>query len=644
MNTKKEFHTARVFTAMAILLFAVFGTHAQNIDSLENIIKTGTTAEQMEALNQLITLYEYNNTPKALEYVSIEKKLADKEKQRFYQGNVMAHLGAIYYSKKMIDSALYYYQGASAIWEELNDSLNLAIAWSHIGSMQTLLNRPVEAIENNRKALAYFQRVKRADNEADALNNIANAYGKMDNIQKSNEYTLKAIKIQEEVKDTIGLGISYYNLGTKNNSIEYGEKAIVLFRQAKNLYRLGMSLVRVCRIILNNNTSELTLPKWKSKIIRYLDEASDIAEKTNNNNMKYEILSVKTQYELIAGNFQKAQSLAENLLATTDTTMTTDMLTAYQLLLYSSIRTNDQNNAIIYFEKYCRLIEEMHQKEWVDKMSEMEIKFETEKKELQITALQKQKELIMWLSIAGGGVLLLILTVSLFLWRLTVQRRRFAEQHVTQLEQEKRLVATQSVLDGETHERSRLARDLHDGLGSMLTGVKLNLMEMKKGAFLEYVDVERFNRALELLDESVQEMRRVAHHLMPDSLARFGLKPAVSDFCSNFPQVKFAYFGDDSRLDPNLEVMIYRTIHELVNNALKHSHATEIFLQIMQEPDRIAFTVQDNGCGFNSEAKTDGTGLQNIRDRVTAFNGIISIDSKIGQGTEINVELMINNK
>ena len=304
-----------------------------------------------------------------------------------------------------------------------------------------------------------------------------------------------------------------------------------------------------------------------------------------------------------------------------------------------------------YYVKYDSINNELFNEQSQSQINYMSARFDADRQKLQITALQKQKEFIMWLSIAGGGVLLLILTVFFFLWRLTMQRRRvaeqqkqLAEQHVTQLEQEKRLVATQSVLDGETHERSRLARDLHDGLGSMLTGVKLNLMEMKKGAVLEYIDVERFNRALELLDESVQEMRRVAHHLMPDSLARFGLKPAVSDFCSNFPQVKFAYFGDDSRLDPNLEVMIYRTIHELVNNALKHSHATEIFLQIMQEPDRIAFTVQDNGCGFDPETKTDGTGLQNIRDRVIAFNGIISIDSKIGQGTEINVELMTNDK
>jgi len=215
---------------------------------------------------------------------------------------------------------------------------------------------------------------------------------------------------------------------------------------------------------------------------------------------------------------------------------------------------------------------------------------------------------------------------------------------VKQLEQEKQLVATQAVLDGETQERSRLARDLHDGLGSMLTGVKLNLMEMKKGAKLEYPDVERFDKALGLLDNSVVEMRRVAHHLMPDSLSRLGLKPAVEDFCRSLaPTVVFDYFGDEKRLDPMMEVVIYRSIHELVNNALKYSGASQILVQLMQEPNRISFTVQDNGCGFDPSMETNGSGLRNIRNRIASFGGNIQIDSRMGEGTEINGELKVEN-
>jgi len=85
--------------------------------------------------------------------------------------------------------------------------------------------------------------------------------------------------------------------------------------------------------------------------------------------------------------------------------------------------------------------------------------------------------------------------------------------------------------------------------------------------------------------------------------------------------------------------MIYRSIHELVNNALKYAGASQILVQIIQEPDRIAFTVQDDGCGFDPAVESKGMGLQNIRTRVASYNGILDINSRPGEGTEVNVEI-----
>jgi len=632
-------------------LFSVMGMQAQNVDSLENVVKTGTPEMQMKALSQLTTFYQFNDVPKAMEYAWKEKNIADKEKSRTGQATALSDLGDIYYTRKIIDSALYYIKAASVIWEELGDRQKLADSWADMGSMQILLDHPDDAIENNRKALEYYQHAGSEGKAAIALTNIANAYSYMGNNEKSNQYTLQAIAIWEKIGDKIQLGISYYNLSTncgekKKEGIEYGEKAIAIFRETGNIYYIGMALIRVCRVVLSSIDEDAPADNKTTtalkKVSAYLSEASTIAEKTQNENMKYEILFSQTYYELVSGNYKKAKSLAENLLAATDTTNKYDMESAHELLIYSLIRTNDSNRAVQYFSKYRPMIEDANQQEWTQKFSEMEVKYETEKKELQITALQKEKRLMTGLSIAGGAVLLLALTAFLFLWRWTVQKRRLAEQQVKQLEQEKQLVATQAVLDGETSERSRLARDLHDGLGSMLTAAKLSLLDMKKGVTLEAADVNRFDAAIGILDQSVQEMRRVAHHLMPDSLSRFGLKSAVSDFCSVLPAVYFTYYGDKSRIDPKLEVMIYRSIHELVNNALKHAGANRIMVQIIQEPDRINFTVQDDGCGFDPSTVVSGMGLQNIRNRIASYNGVIDIYSRPDEGTEINVELPLN--
>jgi signal transduction histidine kinase len=271
---------------------------------------------------------------------------------------------------------------------------------------------------------------------------------------------------------------------------------------------------------------------------------------------------------------------------------------------------------------------------------EMEAKYETEKKELKIASLEERQRYILLLAIAGGTVLLLALATFFFLLRWTVQKRRLAEQQIKQLEQEKQLIATQALLDGETQERTRLARDLHDGLGSMLTGVKFNLELLKDGTKFNSEGVKFFESAMNILGASALEMRRIAHHLMPDTLIRYGLKAALEDFCASFPIIEFVWFGSSERLgDHQMEVMIYRIVHELVNNALKHSGATKIGVNVMHETDYIAFTVYDNGCGFDREQQTKGTGLQNIRKRVSACNGRIDMTTGAGKGTEVNIEL-----
>jgi signal transduction histidine kinase len=168
------------------------------------------------------------------------------------------------------------------------------------------------------------------------------------------------------------------------------------------------------------------------------------------------------------------------------------------------------------------------------------------------------------------------------------------------------------------------------------------LQELIQNTGVDDTKEEQFNVVMDMLDDSVQEMRRVSHNLMPDTLSRAGLKPAVDDFCRSMsPLIVFNYYGDETRLDLKFEALIYRCIHELVNNALKYATASQIMVQIIQETDRLSFTVQDDGCGFDLATKTEGIGLKNIRSRVASVGGHIQIDSKADVGTEVNVELRI---
>ncbi|NLT02698.1 MAG: sensor histidine kinase, partial [Bacteroidales bacterium] len=260
----------------------------------------------------------------------------------------------------------------------------------------------------------------------------------------------------------------------------------------------------------------------------------------------------------------------------------------------------------------------------------------------------------------------LVLIALLYRQRSLRNERRLAQEKVALLEREKRLVATQAVMEGETAERSRLARDLHDGLGGMLSVIKLNLHQVKKSDLMVPDDVGRLDNVLGLLDQSMQELRRVAHNMMPEALVKYGLKAALADFCRNIENAHYHYFGEEKRLDPNLEVTVYRTAFELVNNALKHAEAKAINIQVVQQSDRLALTVHDDGKGFDTKSlthtdaasdksvdavtgqaadasaqKPSGHGLSNIANRAAAYGGTMDILSAPGQGTEITVEFLI---
>lgn len=173
---------------------------------------------------------------------------------------------------------------------------------------------------------------------------------------------------------------------------------------------------------------------------------------------------------------------------------------------------------------------------------------------------------------------------------------------------------------------------------------------MKENAIITSENLAHFNHALDLLDTSITEMRRVAHNLMPETLMHYGLRTALGDFIKQVspegpPKIGFSTFGDDLRFSKELEITVYRITQELVTNALKHAQAGQIDLQLFTENERICVQVIDNGIGFNPENLDNskaGKGLKNIHDRAIAFNGRFEILSEPGKGTESTIEFLIS--
>lgn len=205
-----------------------------------------------------------------------------------------------------------------------------------------------------------------------------------------------------------------------------------------------------------------------------------------------------------------------------------------------------------------------------------------------------------------------------------------------------------AIIQTEERERNRFAKDLHDGLGALLSSINiyLNLLELGKINPSELHTTIRDMK--ELLNEAITSSKEIANNIRPNVLTNFGLTTSINSFCNKlnsagiisiqFNSNKFNY-----QLDVNIETIFYRIINELINNTLKHASAKNVFIQLWNEADMIYLCYKDNGIGFNVDEtlaqNNKGMGLQNIINRVESLNGSISINSKHNKGTEVNISI-----
>lgn len=206
-------------------------------------------------------------------------------------------------------------------------------------------------------------------------------------------------------------------------------------------------------------------------------------------------------------------------------------------------------------------------------------------------------------------------------------------------------MSAQAMLKGEELERKRMAQDLHDGLGGILTGVRINLSNVEtKVAKTLYEEVKKI---ITNVDKSMKELRRIAHNLMPESLSRIGLSGALEDLCKSYetPDFKVDYqpYEIQSSLTETEKLTIYRIVQELLNNALRHSKASLVIVQCSQNENKFYITVEDNGTGFDptSPQNQKGLGLRNLDHRVQTMDGTIKIISEPNDGTTVNIELNV---
>lgn len=639
MKTTYLMRSKSVFVAVCLsLLCLCMVTYAQNVDSLEKILESEDLkpSDLIVIYDDLSWGYMDSDARKSTFYAYKGLNLAEKMENDPMIATFYRNLGVAYYMVNSYDTAANYLDKGLQIANDASNEKLQARIYVALGNLYNQTSDYTKALDYYMKSLRMFESAGEEERVAAILHNVGALYQRIRNTDEAVYYFTESMRIAETISDresiahTLMAMTNIYMDADNAKAIELAEEAAAIFKEYDNLYGETMSILTIAQ-------SHYFAENYK-EALTYAERGMKMANESNFPKLTAEAYGVLSNIYYYLRNFHESEYYALSALEidSTDLNLTGNMIVN---ALRANIFLAKPETAIGYLDKYRDWIDLYANDAFQQSLSETKVKYETEKKELQISALQQEKRLTIGLGVLLAILLLVLLAFFIIRHRLAVARRKVAEQHVDQLEKEKQLSTMQAILDGETAERSRLAKDLHDGLGSMLSVVKLNLPELNESGVLAFEDRKRFHSALGMLDQSISELRRVAHHMMPESLVRYGLKVSLSDFCDAIPIAEFHYFGNEERLDNKLEVLIYRCAHELVNNALKHAKATQINVQLVQEADRISLVVQDNGSGFDYMKQNEGMGLNNIRQRVEAHRGEMNIYSSTGKGTEVNIEL-----
>lgn len=505
------------------------------------------------------------------------------------------------------DEALGFYLKAHNLFSAVQSNSGIARTDNELGILYRKQNKSVLS----KKVLSEAIRLSDVDESPDIIatsnNNLGLVYEAENNVDSAEYCYLKAFELYKSINNRLGMA---YALDYLSGIYARTERLNEAERDLRHSLEIRQQLQDKTGVaIAINNLGELFLAKKEySQAIYFFKAAYDSAA----------VLQ-----------FIDLQANAMNMLAN-----------VYQL-------TGDYKNAYDALQQYTLLNKNVMDEKRLKNIEEFEAKYESEKKENEITKqklqLSKRNNLLITLS----GILLTALFSFYFIYNRFKQQQEKRLQMELLKETEKR---SKAILESEENERQRLARELHDGVGQLLTATKMHLNTFTNSISVAAGQKSGLDNSLSMLDESIREIRSISHNMVPDLLLKYGLQKAVEDFVAKMNQTKKVTLEwqctgwKESMLDDTAKLMLYRIIQEAVSNALKYSEATKIALQLSADEQEISLLIEDNGKGFDvKEAKMKGgIGMKNMLLRTEYLKGSLDIDSSPQNGTTIIIEIPLS--
>ncbi len=588
------------------------------------------------------------------------------------------------YKSLPIDSLGKYSRKAVTLATQLNHAPSAVEAWFYMGRYYLNTSQPDSATAAcdqvdyyNRKARVYC----REKNSADVLRGII--FIRKNQHKAAIEWFYKIIKNIEARKDTLnylgvlnGIGlanmellryeeakrwflkviqhpapqyesnkvVTYCNIASTYgalNKLDSCEKYIVQAIDLAGTYNLLTAKANALNIYADLLTAQKKYEAAEASILKSIEVRRQIGD-------PFYIVSDMAQLSglyAITGRYDKGIYLGEQALTLArDNNIGAKFAMIYQSLFENYYGAGNYKKSADIMSTLSKLKDSLNNKATAKGLAEMEVKYETAKKEHQI---QEQKfELAKknyWIT---GVLVFLLLSIILFyvLHKNYQQKQQRKLQQAILKEQED---AAKAVINTEENERTRMSQTLHDGVGQLLSALKMNLQALGEGAELKETLVPVYHNSISLVDESVKEIRNVSHQIVPNNVIRLGLgnalKTLVEKIDNNQLKIHLDIEGPLQNIAPDTQLMVYRILQEIINNVIKHARADTLNIVMEVSANDLQAIIEDNGVGFdkNSLKEGSGIGLDNIASRIRYLKGRYRIDATPGKGTKFSFRIPV---
>lgn len=550
------------------------------------------------------------------------------------------HQGALLFHKQAMQYAAF---------PQIRPHLN--ILFNNVGLSYSQLGNYEQALHYYYKALAALGESGGGYNGTDSVGiytNIGVLWSRLGEQTYAFQTFEQVRQIADRNKDTMQLGMVYANMGEI-----YFKKGD--YDRAGAYYKKGLVLVRQTRYYqceVSTLTGLANLARHQqhyNEAIGYLKEALDIVKRRpiSADNRIGALTALGAVY-LDTKQYAKAKTILTEAYAEANEISHKELLEEVIPLIASvNAVTGSYRDAYRQQVSYSVMKDSLYMQE-KSRSLDVLVSSRTAAKDRAMLAQQlqitRQKNQLQRLHFMVGGVIagaICLLIIGIVLTRNHKQKQAIQDAVILQLQQGREIDRLKAQVHGEEQERQRIARELHDGIASQLWAIKLNVDSMQQEVPGSPI-AHKLGTIFQQLTDTVLDVRKTAHNLMPDLLLEEGLATAIASLCEKTGmqtqlEVDYQEYGIVPKVDKEIELSLYRMVQELVQNVLKHAtNATHLLVQLSSVHSLLSITVEDNGEGFRHQ--TDGVGIQQIRKRAMAMKGHFDLQSIPGKGTTAYLE------